>query len=419
MEDLFMAENSHVLTIVIPALNEEDAIGDTIRRCLEARSHIIASSPVDEVEVIVVSDGSTDRTEEIAKSFEEVKVLVFEVNRGYGAAIKCGWQHGRGDLLAFLDGDGTCDPNFFADLCSALEEQKADIALGSRMGPDSGMPFIRTVGNALFAWLLGALSKQLVKDTASGMRVLRRACLGDLFPLPDGLHFTPAMSGRVLIDDKLTLIELPVPYAERMGESKLSVIKDGVRFLMVILRAAVTFRPARLLLPIAGLLGLGALAVGSGPSLHWLRDAELAEWEIYRLLLASLLATVSTIFVCCGVVADRIAATARGRPPSASGVTGAAAKLFTPRMRLVGGTALLALAVVIVGPGIVEFATTGEVEMHWSRAMLASLLVVIAAMLAVTTFLLNMMTLIEAEGAEAVAQRPPERIHPPRSGGGV
>ena len=414
-----MAETSHVLTIVIPALNEEDAIGDTIRRCLEARSQIIASSPVDEVEVIVVSDGSTDRTEEIAKSFEEVKVLVFEVNRGYGAAIKCGWQHGRGDLLAFLDGDGTCDPDFFADLCTALEEQKADIALGSRMGPDSGMPFIRMVGNALFAWLLGALSKQLVKDTASGMRVLRRTCLGDLYPLPDGLHFTPAMSGRVLIDDKLTLIELPMPYAERTGESKLSVLKDGARFLMAILRAAVTFRPARLLLLIAGFLGLGALAVGSSPWLHWLRETRLAEWEIYRILLASVLTTVSAIFVCSAVVADRIAAAAHGRPPADSGVMGTVARFFTPRMRLVGGTALLTLAVVIVGPGVAEFATTGEIEMHWSRAMLASLLVVIAAMLAVTTFLLNMMTLIEAEGAEAVAQRPPERIHPPRSGGGV
>jgi hypothetical protein len=416
MEDLSMAGTSHVLSIVIPALNEEDAIGDTIRRCLGARSHIIDSSPVDEVEVIVVSDGSTDRTEEIARSFEEVQVLVFEENRGYGAAIKCGWQHARGDLLAFLDGDGTCDPDFFADLCSALEAQRADLVLGSRMGPDSRMPIVRAVGNTFFSWLLGALSKQFVRDTASGMRVVRRDCLGDLYPLPDGLHFTPAMSGRVLIDDKLKLIELPMPYAERTGESKLSVIGDGLRFLMAILKAAVTFRPARLLLPIAGLLGLGALAVGSGPSLHWLREAELAEWEIYRILLASLLATVSAVFVCCGVVADRIAATARGRPPSTSGVTGAAARLFTPRMRRVGSPALLAAALAIVWPGIAEFATTGAVEMHWSRAMLASLLVVIAAMLAATTFLLNMMNLIEAEGAETVAQRPPDRIYPPRSG---
>ena len=256
-----MAEISHFLTIVIPALNEEEAIGDTIRRCLAARSQIVSTSPVGEVEVIVVSDGSTDRTEEIAKSFEEVRVLAFDANRGYGAAIKSGWEHGKGDLLAFLDGDGTCDPNFFADLCKAIDSEAADIAIGSRMGPDSEMPRIRTIGNKLFAWLLGALSKQVVRDTASGMRVVRRTCLQDIYPLPHGLHFTAAMSARALIGDRLKLIELPMRYAERTGESKLSAFADGTRFLMVILRAAVTFRPARLLLLIAGAFGVGALAV--------------------------------------------------------------------------------------------------------------------------------------------------------------
>ena len=124
----------HVLTIVIPALNEEEAIGDTLRRTLEARAHITANSPVRDVDIVVVSDGSTDRTEEIAKSFDDVTVLVFEKNRGYGAAIKCGFEHGRGDLVSFLDADGTCDPKTFAELCRALDEQRADLVLGSRMG---------------------------------------------------------------------------------------------------------------------------------------------------------------------------------------------------------------------------------------------------------------------------------------------
>jgi hypothetical protein len=342
-------------------------------------------------------------------------VLVFERNRGYGAAIQCGFAHGTGDLVAFLDADGTCDPRFFANLCTALDEQEADLALGSRMGAESQMPWIRTVGNTIFAWLLGALSKRIVKDTASGMRVIRRSCLPDLYPLPDGLHFTPAMSARVLLEDKLRLLELPMPYAERTGASKLSVAHDGVRFLRVIIHAATAFRPARPLLLIAGAFAVAGFAVGIGPVSFYVQNGRLEEWAIYRILLASLLTTLAAIGVCAAVVAERIAATAHDRPVATVGVTGALSRLFTRRIRLVGGVTLLLAALVAVWPGIVEYATTGAVEMHWSRASLASLLVVIAGVLGVTTFLLNMMELITAQRRDAPAVRPPERMHHRRS----
>src|SRR5215208_1219857 len=81
-----------VLTIVIPALNEEESIGSTIQRCLDARERICRVGGVSEIEIIVVSDGSTDRTAAIAQEFaardSRVQVIVFERNRGYGAAIK-------------------------------------------------------------------------------------------------------------------------------------------------------------------------------------------------------------------------------------------------------------------------------------------------------------------------------------------
>ncbi len=102
-----MIASDDILTIVIPALNEEEAIGDTITRCLDSRALIQAVSGVADVEIIVVSDGSTDKTAEIAGAFDDVKVVVFEKNRGYGAAIKEGWRQGKGTLLGFLDADGT------------------------------------------------------------------------------------------------------------------------------------------------------------------------------------------------------------------------------------------------------------------------------------------------------------------------
>ena len=135
-----VAETPTQLTIVLPALNEEDAIAGTLERCLDARQAILAQTPVTHVQVVVVSDGSTDRTAEIAQQYADVRVIVFKRNRGYGAAIKEGWRQMGGDLLAFLDADGTCDPLYFIDLCNLALTDGADIALGSRMGPDSKMP---------------------------------------------------------------------------------------------------------------------------------------------------------------------------------------------------------------------------------------------------------------------------------------
>lgn len=406
-----MAETSHTLTIVIPALNEEEAIGDTLKRCLEARKHICETSSVEDVEIIVVSDGSTDHTEEIACSFEGVTVLAFQKNRGYGAAIKCGFAHGRGDLVSFLDADGTCDPRIFAKLVNALDEQQADLVLGNRMGEESEMPLVRTVGNTIFAALLGVLSKHHVKDTASGMRVIRRAVLPDLYPLPDGLHFTPAMSARVLLEDRLRLVEVSMPYAERTGRSKLSVVKDGLRFLTCIVQAAVAFRPARPLLLTAGVFGLGAVFFGLPPLASYAQHGWFEEWAIYRVLMASLLVTTSAILVCSAVVADRIAATAHQRPPTHLGLTGLVSRFFSRRMRLVGGALLVGAGVAVVWPGLVEYVTHGEVAMHWSRSVLASLFVVLAVVLGATTFLLNMMELIQSQREAVLSVAPPDRIH--------
>ena len=406
-----MSTQHKMLSVVIPALNEELAIGGTLRRCLAARESIKLRTGLQDVEFLVVSDGSTDRTEEIARSFSEITVLTFMVNRGYGAAIKCGFEHARGDLVGFLDADGTCDPQFFAELVSMLDAQNADVVLGSRMGADSRMPLIRTIGNYLFAVLLSAFSLRLVVDTASGMRVLRRAALKDIYPLPDGLHFTPAMSARVLTEGKLKLVERPMPYAERTGRSKLSVVRDGIRFLSIIVRAAVTFRPARPLLMLATASMLLSFACGTYPALFYLRHARLEEWVIYRVLMSSLLATLAGLIVCTAVVADRIAAVAHGRWASTLAPTWLHA-LFAPRYRGLLQCLLIGSAILVVRPGLLEYVQTAHVQMHWSRAVLGSLLVVASAMLGVTGFLLRMMDYIDSAKREPDCARPPERVRP-------
>jgi hypothetical protein len=407
-----VAEPRPTLSIVIPALDEEEAIGSTIERCLAARISIVAEGPVGAVEVIVVSDGSTDRTEEIARGYPEVTVLAFDRNRGYGAAIKSGFAVARGEWVSFLDADGTCDPAFFADLCRTLETEKADLALGSRMGRGSEMPWLRAVGNTIFAWMLGVLSRTRVRDTASGMRVIRRSALADLEPLPDGLHYTPAMTARVLLEGRLRLVEVPMPYAERIGESKLSVARDGVRFLLSIVRAAAIYRPARPLLLAAALLAAGAFLVGVGPSVHWLRQRSLEEWMIYRILLALLLGTGVALLASAAVVADQIASIAHGRPAATGGLTGLLRRGLGRRAALGTAAALVAAAVALCWPGIVQYCTSGHVTMHWSRAALSSLLVVVAMAIGTTVFLSETIDLIRAQRVRGPAARPPDRIRP-------
>jgi hypothetical protein len=407
-----MTRPGPTLSIVIPALDEEEAIADTIKRCLAARAAIVAESPVAEVEVLVVNDGSSDRTEEIARGFSEVTVLGYDRNRGYGAAIKSGFAHARGEWLAFLDADGTCDPRFFAPLCRALEEQGADLALGSRMGPGSEMPWVRALGNMLFAAMLGLLSRTRVRDTASGMRVLRRAALPSLEPLPDGLHYTPAMTARALLEGKLKLVELPMPYSERIGESKLRLARDGVRFLVSIARAAAIYRPARPLLLAAGVLAAGAALVGAGPSLYWLRHGQLEESMIYRILLALLLGSGTALLASAAVVADQIASIAHGRPAARVGMTGLLRRGLGRRGALGAAALLVALAVAVCWPGIVEYATRGAVEMHWSRVTLSSLLVVVSLALTTTVFLSETIDLIRAQREQGPAAPAPDRIRP-------
>ena len=256
-------------TLVIPALNEEEAIAATLRRALAAREKVCTLTGVSEMTIVFVNDGSTDRTQQIVEQpeFDEVIKIRFERNRGYGAAIKAGWQAADAELVGFIDADGTCEPDFCVDLLRRLESSEADVVLAARLNPDSRMPLIRKIGNVLFARLLGLVSGNDLTDTASGFRIVRRSSLRLLSPLPDGLHFTPAMSCICLLDPRLHIEEVPMPYEERIGRSKLSVVKDGLRFLYTILFSGCCYAPIKTLFGASALVallgGLGSWAVSA------------------------------------------------------------------------------------------------------------------------------------------------------------
>nr|NIS83030.1 glycosyltransferase [Anaerolineales bacterium] len=191
-----------------------------------------------------------------ASGVEGVRLIRHEHNKGYGAALKTGFAEAHGELIGFLDADGTYPPEYFPQLCLAALDG-ADLVIGSRMaGEESQMPLTRRIGNLFFAALVSILGRRRITDSASGMRVFKREILEKIYPLPDGLNLTPIMITRALHED-INLIEVPIPYEERVGRSKLSVVRDGSIYLQSIIWTVLTYNPVRIL----GILGLGGMGL--------------------------------------------------------------------------------------------------------------------------------------------------------------
>jgi glycosyltransferase involved in cell wall biosynthesis len=299
------------LSVIIPAYNEEDGIAAIVERVL-AITPALRAVGVDALECIVVDDGSRDRTAEIVRAYAPRASLICQANKGYGGAIKTGFHAARGELLAFLDADSTYPPEYFPEMCK-VALGGADLVIGSRMsGASSEMPLVRRIGNTIFATLLSIVAGVRISDSASGQRVLRREVLPMLYPLPDTLDFTPAMSTRAL-HENVRMVELPIPYKERSGRSKLSVVHDGLRFFKSIVWTALTYNPVRIFGGVGAALLLLGLLVGGLPLLAHLAGSE-SDWPFPRFFGALVLAVAGVTLYTTGTSFSYIVALFHKRP---------------------------------------------------------------------------------------------------------
>jgi glycosyltransferase involved in cell wall biosynthesis len=364
-----------VLSVVVPAYNEEASIREISERCLKARGPIRQETGLSDVEVIVVDDGSRDRTREIVSAIDGVRVIVHPVNQGYGRALMTGFEAAKGDFLAFLDADGTCDPLAFIPLVKALREKKAAMAVGNRMHGESQMPAVRAIGNRLYAWLLSGLTGTPIQDTASGMRVFTRRLLDEIKPLPTGLHFTPAMTAKVACLGR-GIAEVPIPYAERQGRSKLNVIADGMRFLRVILGIVFAYYPLRIFGPL-GLLFAGiALGYAYYPVTYYLEHRRLEpEDMIYRLLTIVTLMVCGFIALTYGAVAQRVSNISLRRDE------GPLTSPWLPELSIGAGVLLAMGGVILNSRTILEYVSSGRISIHWIYVLTGSLAVILGTVL--------------------------------------
>jgi glycosyltransferase involved in cell wall biosynthesis len=225
------------VSVVIPAFNEELAIaavvGDVIARLRP-------------LEVLVVDDGSSDQTVERAAA-AGARVVRHPYNKGNGAAVKTGVREARGEIVLLMDADGQHDPQDAERLIEALVDH--DMVIGARAARDQ--TFVRALGNVVFRALASWLTGRPIPDLTSGFRVVRRdRMLSILHLLPNGFSY-PTTSCLAFMKAGHSVRFVPVTAHRRVGKSKIRVVRDGVLFLLIILKIVTLYSPLKIFFPVA------------------------------------------------------------------------------------------------------------------------------------------------------------------------
>ncbi|PIP15472.1 MAG: glycosyltransferase family 2 protein [Candidatus Portnoybacteria bacterium CG_4_8_14_3_um_filter_44_15] len=232
-------ENRRV-SVIIPAYNEESKIGEV----LDKLAAVIGQNG----EIIVVDDGSSDRTAEIAKT-SGACLIQNERNKGYGASLKEGIRQAQYDLIAITDADGTYPVERIPEFVNFIGDY--DMVVGARNGGHVKIPLVRRPAK----WILGQYANYLVRgkipDLNSGLRVFKK----DVFEkfqnfLPDGFSFTTTIT-LALLSNNYRVKYISIDYFEREGKSKIRPIRDTINFFSLITRTSLYFNPLRVFMPVS------------------------------------------------------------------------------------------------------------------------------------------------------------------------
>lgn len=246
-------------TVLLPALNEEDAIGDVLEEITDALA--LVPGPY---EILVIDDGSTDRTADIAEQFAAgcpqcpVRIIRCPRQRGAGAARKVGIRHARGEVVVMLDADGSYPAHMIPAL---LEHFPAfDQVNGARTSEQGTLPWLRRPAKFVIRKLACYLTGHKIPDLNTGLKAFKReAMLPWLWVVPDGFSCVTTMT-LAFLTNGYSVKYVPVPYRRRIGRSKFHPIKDTLSYLGTVLRMVLYFRPLKVFLPLAGLVIAAGIA---------------------------------------------------------------------------------------------------------------------------------------------------------------
>jgi len=266
------------LTVIVPCYNEERAIADEVGRL---RRILAAHGPC---EIVVVDDGSTDGTAArleaaaaepgpaaavsvgaheamVLHAADPVKVVRHARNRGYGAALKTGLRHARGEWILIVDADGTYPLEAISELVATLPE--ADMVVGARTAAEVVYPHSRRIAKWFLRVALRWFVGRRVEDMNSGMRIFRRDLALRYWKFfPDGFSFTTTLTLLALVNG-YAVRYVPIQYRERVGKSKIRPVRDTLGFLQLIVRTGFYFEPLRVFLPVIALVGTATAAAAA------------------------------------------------------------------------------------------------------------------------------------------------------------
>ena len=252
------------VVVTIPAYNEEETIADVIEGCKNYAS-----------EILVIDDGSTDKTREIAE-LAGVKIIIHKMNRGLSETIQDGFRaalNADADIIINIDADGQYLPKEIPKLISPIVNDEADFVLGSRFaGHIEEMPWIKRFGNRLFTRVVRTLTNTEISDGQTGFRAFNRVAALASIDLAGRYTYTQEQIIR-LIEEGFRVAEVPIYFAKRKsGSSRLiaSPLGYGAKALAVTLRTYRDYHPVLFFGILGGIFIIAGLLLGSFVIIEWI-----------------------------------------------------------------------------------------------------------------------------------------------------
>jgi glycosyltransferase involved in cell wall biosynthesis len=274
------------LSVVIPAYNEEGAIRHTVE---DVRREMDATGVP--YEIIVIDDGSQDRTLEIARA-TGATVDSNQVNTGYGASLKRGIRHAQHEYVAIIDADGTYPARYLPPMLKMARTQ--DMVVGDRGAAMKNVPWIRKPAKWILNSFASFLAERKLNDLNSGLRVFRKSELVPFIPLlPQKFSFTTTITLCMSCNGK-RMVYTPIEYGKRVGKSKIRPV-DFINFIILVLRMTVLFNPLRVFIP----LGLALMVLGMLKLVYDVWMDNLSETTVFAFLSALIIWSL-------GLIADMI-----------------------------------------------------------------------------------------------------------------